>query len=203
MATDTRTTGGKGDSRRLTTLAGPAAVVASFVSVLGSVALASWGVGDWFTWTSNALSHLGEAGRTTAPLFNYGLVLAGLLGAAFSRRVWVAGTNAWHRLGAALLGLGLVNSALVGVFNLPHDLHGPVALAYFVLLTLGLFAHGSGDALAGRPRRGVLTVWLAVAHVASWVLLGFVPFDGIALPELAGILGLWVWTVTVYVGLNR
>jgi hypothetical membrane protein len=195
----TRTTGGDGlDVRRLTTLAGPAAVLVSFVGVFGSVALASWVVGSWFTWTGNALSHLGHADRTVAPLFNYSLILAGLLGTAYAGRVFVDGTNAFHRLGAGMLALGLANSALVGVFPVPHPLHGLVALTYFVLLTLGLFAHGSGDALAGQPRRGVLSTWLAVAHVAAWVMLTFVPFDGIALPELVGVIGLWVWALKTY-----
>lgn len=183
---------------RLTTLAGPAAVVVTVVGVLGSVALASWVVGSWFTWTGHALSDLGHPDRAVAPLFNYSLVVGGLLGVAYAGRVLAAGTNAFHRLGAALLGAGLLCSAFVGVYDLTTALHGPFALAYFVLLTLGLFAHGSGDALAGRARRGVLSTWLAVAHVAGWVVLTFVPFDGIALPELVGVVGLWAWTFATF-----
>lgn len=203
MATETRTTSGEWNARRLAALAGPVGIAASAVGILGSVVLASWVVGDWFTWTGSALSHLGHGERATAPLFNYGLVVAGLLGVAFSTRVWLAGTNAWHRLGAALYGFGTLNAALVGVFPVPHDLHGTVAIAFFALLTLGLFAHGSGDALAGRARRGILSTWLAVAHVSSWVLLEFVPFEGVAIPEMVGVLGLWIWTLDVYAGLSR
>lgn len=185
--------------RRLTLHAGPAALVVSALAVFGSVVLASWVVADWFTWTGHALSHLGEAGRATAPLFNYGLIVAGLLGVAFAGWVWTAAENRWHRLAALLLGLGLLNSSLVGVYPLPHALHTPVALAYFVLFTLGLFAHGSGDAIAGRPRRGVRSIWYGIAHVAAWVLLAFVPFSGIALPELVGLLALYAWTLQLYV----
>lgn len=198
MDTATRSKRNSRSIRRLTALAGPVAVGVSVVAVLGSVALASWVAGDWFTWTGHALSDLGHPDRAVAPLFNYGLVVSGLLGVAFAGRVWLAGTNAAHRIGAAVLGLALANAALVGVYPVTHDLHGPVAVAFFVLLTLGLFAHGSGDALAGRARRGVLTTWLAVAHVAAWVLLGVVPFAGIALPELVGVLALWGWTLKLY-----
>jgi hypothetical membrane protein len=187
---------------RMATLAGPAGVAVSALGVLGSVVLASWLVGSWFTWTGNALSHLGDPQRATAPLFNYGLVVGGVLGAAFAARVGAAGTNTWHRVGAGTLAVGLLCSSLVGVFDVTEALHTPFALAYFVLLTLGLFAHGSGDAVAGRARRSVLTTWLAVAHVAGWVALAFVPFDGIALPELVGVVGLWTWTLTVYAGLR-
>lgn len=182
----------------LTTLSGPVAVLVSFLGVMGSVALASWLAGGWFTWTGNALSDLGHPDRGVAPLFNYGLVVAGLLGVAYAGRIYGAGTNAGHRIGAAMLALGLLCSAFVGVYDLTHPLHGPFALAYFVLLTLGLFAHGSGDSLAGRARRGVLSTWLAVAHVAGWVLLSVAPFDGIALPELVGVLALWIWVLTTY-----
>lgn len=198
MATASRSDGDPWTVRRLAALAGPVGVLVSVLGIFGSVALASWVVGGWFTWTGNALSHLGASDRVVAPLFNYSLVASGVLGVAFAGRVWIAGTNTWHRLGAGLLGLGLANAALVGVFPVPHDLHGPVSVAFFVLLTLGLFAHGSGDAIADRARRSVLTTWLAVAHVSGWVLLGFAPFDGIALPELVGVLGLWIWTVRVY-----
>lgn len=189
---------GRGSARRLAALAGPAAVSVSAVGILGSAALASWVLGSWFTWTGHALSDLGATGRVTAPLFNGSLVVGGVLGTAFGVRVWLHARNHWHRLGALLLGVGLLNAALVGVFNLPHPLHGPVAVTFFVTFTLGLFAHGSGDALAGAPRRGVRTIWLAVAHVAAWVALAVVPFDGIALPEFVGVLALWGWTVQTY-----
>jgi hypothetical membrane protein len=188
---------------RAALVAGPAAVAVSALGIFGSAVLASWVWGSWFGWTTHALSDLGHVKEPTAPLFNGGLIVAGVLGVAFCWRVWRAATNAWHRLGAALMALGLVNSALVGVFPLPKDLHGVVALAYFVLFTLGLFAHGSGDALTdGRAARGVRSIWYGVAHVAAWVLLGLVPFDGIALPELVGALGLWAWTVQLYLDMR-
>lgn len=187
---------------RLTLLAGPAGIVVSAVGIFGSAFLASFVTGSWFSWTGNALSHLGAAGEPTAPLFNGSLVLGGVLGVVYVWRVGRSARNAWHRVGLLLLGAGLASSSLVGVFNLPHPLHTPVALGYFVAFTLGLFAHGSGDALAGRPRRGVRSVWLAVAHVAGWVALAFAPFEGIALPELVGVFALWGWTVQTFLDLR-
>lgn len=188
---------------RLALLAGPAAIVVSVVGIFGSAILASFVTGSWFTWTGNALSDLGAAGEPTAPLFNGSLVLGGVLGVLFVWRVGRAATTAWHRVGVLLLGVGLASSSLVGVFNLPHPLHTPFALAYFVLFTLGLVAHGSGDAVAGHPHRGVRTIWLAVAHVSAWVALAFLPFDGIALPEVVGAGTLWVWTVQTYLALRE
>ncbi len=170
-------------ARRLAGVAGPAAVVVSGAGVFGSAVLASWILGSWFSWAGNALSHLGAVGRATAPLFNGSLVAAGLLG-------------------VVVLAASFGSSGLVGVFSLPHSLHGPVALAYFILLTLGLFVHGTGDVLAGHPYRGLRSIWFGVAHVAGWVLLGFVPFEGIALSELVGAVGVWGWTLQQYVTLR-
>lgn len=64
---------------RAALLAGPAGVAASALALVGAALLA-----PWFTWTGHALSHLGEVGRATAPLFNYGLILSGGLGLAFA-----------------------------------------------------------------------------------------------------------------------
>lgn len=189
-----------GRARRFALLAGPAAIAVSAIGIFGSVILASWITGSWFTWTGNALSHLGEVGRTTAPLFNGSLLVVGVLGLAFGWWVWTAATNHWQRLGALLLAAAMANAGLVGVFPLPNPEHGPVSVAFFVLFTFGLFVHGSGDALAGRPHRGVRSIWYGIAHVTGWALFGLAPFSGIAIPELVGVLALWAWTAELYLG---
>ncbi|MEF8773954.1 MAG: DUF998 domain-containing protein [Halobacteriales archaeon] len=192
----------EGGLDRATRLAGAAAVAVSVVAVFGSAALASWATGSWFGWTTHALSALGAPHRATAPVFNAGLVLAGALGVAFTWRVGCAGTNAAHRLGAALLGLSFASLALVGVFDVTRPLHVPVAVAFFLLFTYGLFVHGTGDVLAGAAGRGLRSVWYAVAHVTGWLLFAALPLSGIALPELVGSLALWAWTLQLVVDLR-
>ena len=184
---------GSGRLRRAALWAGPVGVVVSALGIFLPVLLA-----PWFSWTGNALSHLGRAGEATAPLFNGGLVVAGLLGLAFAARVWLAAENTLGRLGVVLLALSFANMALVGVFALPHDLHGPVAVAFFLSFTYGLFVHGSGDALAGHRRRGLLSIWLGIAHITGWLLFAAAPFDGIALPELVGSAALATWVLVTF-----
>lgn len=173
--------------------AGPAGIAVAVVGIFGAVLLA-----PWFEWTANALSDLGAAGEPTAPLFNGGLVIGGLLGLAFVVRVWLAATNAARRLGVALFAVAFVNLALVGVFALPHDLHGPVAVTFFLAFTYGLFAHGSGDVLAGHVRRGLASIWLGVAHVTGWLLFAVAPVSGLALPELVGAVALTGWIAVTF-----
>ncbi|PSP80062.1 DUF998 domain-containing protein [Halobacteriales archaeon QS_1_68_20] len=184
------------NSTRLRTAAlwaGPVGVAVSAVGIFGSALLA-----PWFSWTGNALSDLGAVGEPTAPLFDGALVLAGLLGLAFLGRVWFAAANAVHRLGAVIMAVAFASMGLVGVFPLPHDLHGPVAVTFFLAFTYGLFVHGSGDALAGAVREGLLSVWLGIAHVTGWLVFAVAPIEGIALPELVGSAALSAWVLVTF-----
>lgn len=199
MHSSTRTADGTTGEhlQRATLWAGPAGVAVSLAGVVGAAALA-----PWFDPTAHALSDLGRAGEPTAALFNGSLVVGGLLGVAFGTRAWAAATNAAHRLGVALLALAFAAMALVGVFALPHDLHGPVAVTFFLAFTYGLFVHGSGDVLAGHARRGLGSLWLGVAHVTGWLLLAVVPWEGIAGPELVGSLALSAWVLWTFATLR-
>lgn len=182
---------------RAATWAGPAGIAVGFLAVLASVALASFGTGSWFTWTGNALSDLGHPSRATSPVFNGGLVLAGLLGAAFALRLWPTASNHAHRAGVVLFALSQVDLSLIGVFDVTSPLHFTVSVLYFSLFTYALFAYGSGDALAGRARRGVLAVWLGVANATAWVAWSAVPYEGVAIPEFLGSVLLAVWVVAM------
>lgn len=173
--------------------AGPAGIAVAALGIFGAILLA-----PWFELTTNALSDLGAAGEPTAPLFNGGLILGGVLGIAFSGRVWLAATNAARRLGVALFAVGFVNLALVGVFALPADPHTPVAVAFFLSFTYGLFVHGSGDVLAGDRRRGLASIWLAVVHLTGWLVFAAAPFDGLAIPELVGSATLAGWVLLTF-----
>jgi len=172
---------------------GVAAVVVAFAAILGATLLS-----PTFSWSTSALSDLGVPGTTTAPLFDGGLLLAGLLGLPFVGWCWTRARNRFEAVGAALLALALVAMALVGVFPLhASDLHLPVAVAFYVLLTYGLFVYGTGNALAGSVRRGLGTLWLGVFHVSSWLLwaAGVRLGAGLAIPETVGALLFAAWVL--------
>lgn len=175
--------------RRVARWTGPASVAVSAVGIVAATLLA-----PRFSWTGNALSDLGAAGASTAPLFNGTLVVSGLLGVPFALLVVGARENWLGRLGAALVAAAMPALALVGVFALPSPTHGPVAVAFFVLFTAGILLDGAGGVLAGR-REGALSVGLAVAHVLGWVLWGVAGLPGVALPEAVGTVALWVWVL--------
>lgn len=186
------------DVRRLAQWAGPVAIAIAFVGIIGSTLLA-----PEFSWTGNALSDLGARGQSTAPLFNWSLIVAGVVGLPFAWRVWIATERALQRVGVAVIAASLVAMALVGVFPLPAPAHGPVAIAFFLSFTYGLFLVGSGDVLAGRPRRGLAAIWLGVAHPTAWIVSLALGVDGIAIPEFVGSVLLAAWVLIVFRSLRR
>ncbi|MFW5919431.1 MAG: DUF998 domain-containing protein [Halanaeroarchaeum sp.] len=177
---------------RLWTVTGLAGILLGLGGIAGAIVVA-----PWFTWTGHALSDLGHPSRASAALFNPSLVTAGLLGVTFTVRLFVAGDHPVERLGIGIVGVGMANMGLVGVFDITHPVHGPVAVAFFLGITYGWFLHGSGMALAGSVRRGIGYIWLGIGHVTAWLLWAVVDLDGIALPEIAGSLLLAVWIVDV------
>ena len=160
-----------------------------------------------FSWTGDALSDLGVRDRS-APVFNWGLLLGGLVGVGYAaelgRAALVAGDESGRSgrgravagLRAAVLALALAALAGVGAFDLTHPLHGPAAIGFYLLATV-VFA------VDGVARRGTTTGRIVLGfvpvHVAVWATFvwGWWPVTGLALPELPGALMLaaWVWAV--------
>lgn len=183
---------------RALTWAGPAAVAVSFSAILVSTTLT-----PWFSWTGNALSELGGPGEPYAAVFNWGLILGGVLGSAFVVRVALESRRPAEWVAAAVLLWATASLAAIGAFPIDHRLHGAAALSFFVSLTYGLVAHGSAAALAGRVRTGVAVTWLGMANATAWLVWALVaaggPAPGIALPELVGALAVagWVYPATL------
>ena len=171
--------------------------VAPWAAVVGTVIafvaiLTTTTVAPWFSWTGNALSDLGHHDRATASLFNGGLIVAGLVGAAFP--VWLVfdTDGTFRRLGAVVVAATLLDLALIGFFPTPHSLHGTVSVLFFVGVTLGLVVWGVGDIVAGSRRRGGAIAAGGIFHAAFWVfwMSSLVQYEGVAIPEFAGAVAL-------------
>lgn len=155
----------------------------------------------WFTWTGYALSNLGDLTRTSAPLFNGGLLLGGVISVFF-----VAGFGA--RAKARLLGtigtVSLTASALgvIGVsifpmnFLLPHAIS---AVTIFLCNSIALFVFGVLFTLHSSTRLlGMVSFVLCFVSIFVW----FLPWGaGIAIPEFIAVLAMYVWIVVMSVKL--
>lgn len=183
---------------RALTWSGAAAVVVSFSAILVATTLT-----PWFSWTGNALSDLGAPGEPYAAVFNWGLIAGGLLGTLFVLRVALESDRPAEWVGSAVLLVATGSLAAIGAFPVDHPFHGPAALSHFVSLTYGLVAYGSADALGGRARTGVATVWLGMANATAWLVwallaVGEGSAPGVAIPEFVGALAIagWVYPAT-------
>jgi len=153
----------------------------AFTAIAISIALS-----PWFSWARNALSDLGALSSPVWPIFNAGLVVAGLLASRFSYGILKGAEGGLEKAGSVLLLAGSISLALIGLLpedtGLPHFL---VSVAFFFLTPLGFLILGLRD-LRG-PNRAYAPLWslfslASLAAWASWAL--FRPPMGIAVPEL-------------------
>lgn len=185
---------------RATTAAGLLAPVVT----LGAIFLATL-LSPTFGWTTEPLSHLGSAGEPTRPLFNYGLILGGLVSVPFAHRLLSTARNRLELVGSGAFVLTGSAMALVGVFPMGTDHHLPAAVSFYALLSASTWLYGGGNLRAGDRRLGWTTVGLGVCNLLAWVVYVavFASSLSLALPELVGALALGGWTAGTAIRLYR
>jgi len=151
----------------------------SFAVPLIFIAIAAF-VSGWFNVFNNALSDLGHAHRSTAPIFNFGLAMGSFLLASFAF-LYVYRSS---RLVAALLAVSAFSLNLVAVFDEVYGrLHFWVSVAFF--LSLAVLLAGYSYVEKRIAPFAMLSVGVAVA---SWVLhFAYRVPRGAAIPELISV----------------
>ncbi len=176
--------------RRLAGACGIITPVVAFSCIGTALALS-----PWFSWAENALSDLGAAGPPVAPIFNDGLIMAGLLAVIFS-----LGLCQWTRkslpeaTGSLLILVSSACLAPIGAFPVgsePIFAHTASAVGFFIISMLGrLILGASGLARAGKGgalRRPLAALVLAsgLLDLAVWVWWALTrPELGLAVPEI-------------------
>lgn len=158
-----------------------------------------------FAWGENALSDLGVAWSAagtdaTVLAFNGGLIAGGVVGLALARALAAtARTRAEHSV-VVLFGLTVGLLGLIGVFPRGSPLHLPVAVGFYALASLTMWADGV-TALAGRATdRGLAGLALGTVNLLAWVgwvATGPLLRGGVAIPEAVGALAFAGWTLIV------
>jgi len=163
-----------------------------------------------FYWVENALSDLGVMPDFTAAVFNYGLIVSGILGFIFATSLFrvmlffqVFSADGKPRflgnrgLGGALL-FSLACLALIAIGVFPENvryLHSFASVAFFVLLIGSLLRLGIGFWQVRQKPLAVFTLLLGVVAAAPWLPLFLVRYvSGVAIPEFIAAVagGLWV-----------
>lgn len=184
---------------RLARWSGIAAPVIALGCVLLSTLLAS---SAEFTWAERALSDLGRREASTFWLFNGGLIAGGTVGLPFAWPLWRRAEHVLERLSVLTFFTSLVGLALVGVFYLPRDPHGLVALLFFAGGPVTHALYGLGLIRRGERRFGRISVGFGLAHVLAWSgWFGYIALTGssdfFAVPEMLASLAFGGWAIAV------
>ena len=163
---------------RLAGLCGAIAPILSFGLILYAVAIS-----PWFSWQTDALSDLGRYPRQSALPFNVALIAGGILNVMLVLGVgrWI-GPGRLGRLGTAASLVGAVALGLIGVF--PENVVGPhwtAAATYFLVTPIGYALVGAELWHKGRRAHGAAAV---ASALGAFVIMIFLPHDGLAVPEL-------------------
>jgi len=162
-----------------------------------------------FSWMENALSYLGVMPGVASLLFNYGLIISGILGFIFSTSLFrmlrfeiLSRDARLHYPGNRGLGGALIFSlaclVLIAIGVFPEKvmfLHSFASVAFFVLLIASLLCVGLGFWLVRRKPLALFTLLLGVVAAAPWLLLFVVRYvSGFAIPELISAIAGGLWT---------
>ena len=153
----------------------------------------------WFSWTQHALSDLGIQ-QNTAAVFNYGLILGGILALIFSLGLIQILSN---KIGAYLLAFSSL--ALIGIGVFPETifvLHFFTSASFFVLLTIALLIIGlTSKKNSFEHKIGTFALLLALIAISSIVFLFH--FEGIAIAEAFSCFPAFVWCSIVGIQMTR
>jgi hypothetical membrane protein len=153
----------------------------------------------WFTWTQHALSDLGIQ-PNIAVVFNYGLILGGILALIFSLGLIQILS---YKIGAYLLALSSL--ALIGIGVFPETifvLHFLTSASFFVLLTIALLIIGlTSKKNSFEHKIGTVALVLALIAISSIVFLFH--FEGIAIAEAFSCFPAFIWCSIVGIQMTR
>jgi hypothetical membrane protein len=163
---------------RISGLCGAIAPIISFSLIFYAVSIS-----PWFSWQTNALSDLGVYPRASALPFNVALIAGGVLNVLLVLGMGRYLGREWPGLLGTLASLvGAVALGLIGVFP-ENDLgpHWTAAVTYFMVTPVGYALVGAELGRQGRRAHGASAV---VAAATAFLVMLYMPHDGLAVPEL-------------------
>lgn len=154
-----------------------------------------------FSWTNNALSDLGIIPGITELIFNFGLVISGILALIFSvlGLFNYAGKRLVGKIGAATFSAATITLIAIGVFNENFSkTHTAVSVAFFVSIPISMLIMTAGFVLEERFGMAILTLLIAIIAAAPWVILLVYRYvSGVAIPETVSGLAVSAWAIIV------
>jgi hypothetical membrane protein len=178
---------------KMSGILGIAAPVIAFTCTLLSISFY-----QSFSWTANALSDLGVENGFSAPLFNFGLILSGILALLFVTGLFKfmhEGTTG--RVGAFILGSATIALTSIGIF--PENVklaHYFASVAFFVIFPISMFAIAAAFMHERKMKMGLFTIAVAIIAGVPWIIqFVFQYFPNVAIPETISALSAAAWAM--------
>ena len=140
-----------------------------------------------FSWWNNALSDLGHSvDSPVAPLFNFGLLLSGVLTMIYS---YVSFRNHAKYTSYILMLVGLTLQLVATFDEVYGSLHFQVSVLFFVVLCFASVSYVV-------EKRSVLAFLALMIGLGSWILYGMDIYpSGIAVPEIISSVATSTWVM--------
>lgn len=176
---------------RIYALFGVLGPILVYASIVASLVLS-----PWFSWESNALSDLGNSATSnSAPLFNFGLLLAGFFMMIYTLTAFK--NHAKYSSACLLVSTFLVE--LLAAFNMVYgSLHYAVAVPHFVMLSVTSIVYTI-------EKRSVIALATFLIVLGSWTVYGLGTLNiGIAVPEtISKIVLAWIIVSAIRIYISK
>ena len=153
-----------------------------------------------FSWTDNALSDLGVMSGSTSVIFNFGLIISGILAGLFAIGVYFSfGKSIPGRSGAIAFLFSAIALTAIGIF--PENMkpmHFYASVTFFALFPISLLLLTAAYFRSAKPAKGSFTLAIALFAALVWILefsVRYVP--GVAIPETLSALAVSLWAVVI------
>ena len=194
---------------RVLGIVGLLSIITTWTAILVAIALsrcfdlysmALSDLGDWITACNGDPVCLVNCNRLSEPVFNYGLIIGGLMLAISTISLYK-----FSRSYSILLTMAGISLALVGFLPERYGVyHFMAALVFFLLLPIAMVVYSK---LNWRSIHGKLAIVLALISVMGIVLFIAIRMKivnlGYAIPEIIGALPASIWISMLYVGVLR
>ncbi len=153
-----------------------------------------------FSWINNALSDLGVVSGATSSLYNFGLVMAGLLSFNFALGLYsFLGKNVVGKVGVAIFLVASLSLIGIGVANENFALfHYIFSVTFFTLVPISLLVIAAYFLISRQRSSGAFTLLIGILAATPWVAYFVVQYvNGVAIPELLSALAGSAWAVVI------
>jgi hypothetical membrane protein len=174
--------------KNLPSLLGILAIIAAWITIILAIS-----VNPWFRLTSNALSDLGGGNLINnghpspayPEIYNYGMIITGVLIGFFSLSMIEKVQNKGEIIGFSFFIIGGLFLALIGIYHegtYPHDF---VSIWFFIISSISFFVVGIASLSKKYYRFGIALIGI---NLLSWIAYSVIPWQSVAEDEIFGVL---------------